>query len=86
MQGPARIAEGLLTDAQRPLGFHEGMTIVAGWDKGFLHEPNGSEKIAQLNARRFWHPFALTLSSKRAKAVLDGSKAYTRASENRFAK
>ncbi len=23
------------------------MTIVAGWDKGFVHEPNGSEKIAQ---------------------------------------
>lgn len=33
--------------SQRPLAFHEGMTIVAGWDKGFVHEPNGSEKITQ---------------------------------------
>ena len=33
--------------SQRPLGFHEGMTIVAGWDKGFLHEPSGSEKITR---------------------------------------
>ena len=32
---------------QRPLAFHEGLTIVAGWDKGFVHEPRGSEKIAQ---------------------------------------
>jgi hypothetical protein len=33
--------------SQRPLGFHEGMTIVAGWDKGFLHEPDGSAKITR---------------------------------------
>jgi uncharacterized membrane protein YgcG len=32
---------------QRPLAFHEGLTIVAGWDKGFVHEPRGSEKVAQ---------------------------------------
>jgi len=32
---------------QRPLAFHQGLTIVAGWDKGFVHEPRGSEKIAQ---------------------------------------
>ena len=32
---------------QRPLAFHEGLTIVAGWDKGFVSEPHGSEKIAQ---------------------------------------
>jgi len=32
---------------QRPLAFHEGLTIVAGWDKGFVSEPRGSEKIAQ---------------------------------------
>jgi Predicted membrane protein (DUF2207) len=31
--------------SQRPLAFHEGITIVAGWDKGFVREPNGSEKI-----------------------------------------
>jgi len=33
--------------SQRPLAFHEGLTIVAGWDKGFVHEPAGSEKVAQ---------------------------------------
>jgi hypothetical protein len=32
---------------QRPLAFHEGFTIVAGWDKGFVHEPRASEKVAQ---------------------------------------
>lgn len=35
---------------QRPLAFHEGLTIVAGWDKGFVHEPSGSEKAAQFLA------------------------------------
>jgi Predicted membrane protein (DUF2207) len=33
--------------AQRPLAFHEGLTVVAGWDKGFVHEAGGSEKIVQ---------------------------------------
>ena len=33
--------------SQRPLALHEGLTIVAGWDKGFVHEPAGSEKVAQ---------------------------------------
>lgn len=32
---------------QRPLALHEGLTIVAGWDKGFVHEPRGAEKAAQ---------------------------------------
>jgi hypothetical protein len=32
---------------QRQLTFHEGLTIVAGWDKGFVREPRGSEKVAQ---------------------------------------
>ncbi len=32
---------------QRPLAFHEGLTVVAGWDKGFVHEPRSSEKITQ---------------------------------------
>jgi hypothetical protein len=31
----------------RPLTFHEGLTIVAGWDKGFVHQPAASEKAAQ---------------------------------------
>ena len=32
---------------QRPLAFHEGLTIVAGWDKGFVTQPKSSEKITQ---------------------------------------
>src|SRR5262249_51214073 len=32
---------------QRPLNFREGLTIVAGWDKGFVHEPQGAEKVEQ---------------------------------------
>ena len=32
---------------QRPLTFHEGLTIVAGWDKGFVQEPRGTDKLAQ---------------------------------------
>jgi len=32
---------------QRPLALHEGLTIVAGWDKGLVHEPRGTEKVAQ---------------------------------------
>ncbi len=33
--------------SQRPLAFHEGLTIIAGWDKGFVREPQGSEKAAE---------------------------------------
>jgi hypothetical protein len=33
--------------AQRPLALHEGLTVVAGWDKGFVHEPGGSDKATQ---------------------------------------
>ena len=28
-----------------PLEFHEGLTVVVGWDKGFVHEPTASQKI-----------------------------------------
>jgi uncharacterized membrane protein len=31
----------------RPLGFHEGLTVVIGWDKGFVKEPGTSELIDQ---------------------------------------
>jgi hypothetical protein len=34
----------------RGLAFHEGLTVVAGWDKGFVHEPQISEKIEQFLA------------------------------------
>ena len=29
----------------RSLEFHEGLTAVVGWDKGFVHEPTASQKI-----------------------------------------
>lgn len=31
----------------RPLAFHEGMTVVVGWDKGAVHEPTWSENLAR---------------------------------------
>ena len=34
----------------RPLGFHEGLTVVVGWDKGFVHEPGTAELINQFLA------------------------------------
>src|SRR3984893_7933683 len=38
---------------QRQLTFHEGLTIVAGWDKGFVREPRGSEKVSQCVERNW---------------------------------
>jgi uncharacterized membrane protein len=34
----------------RPLSFHEGLTIVVGWDKGFVKEPETSDLIGQFLA------------------------------------
>ena len=34
----------------RPLAFHEGLTVVVGWDKGFVKEPGTSELINQFLA------------------------------------
>src|ERR1700686_3137637 len=34
----------------RPLSFHEGLTIVVGWDKGFVKEPGTSDAIEQFLA------------------------------------
>ena len=31
----------------RPLGFHEGLTVVVGWDKGFVKEPGAGDRIGQ---------------------------------------
>ncbi|HYL68203.1 MAG TPA: DUF2207 domain-containing protein [Candidatus Limnocylindria bacterium] len=28
-----------------PLGFHQGLTAVVGWDKGFVHEPGGGARL-----------------------------------------
>jgi hypothetical protein len=32
---------------QRPLGFHEGLTVVVGWDKGFVTPPTTSDLFNQ---------------------------------------
>ncbi len=34
----------------RPLAFHEGLTVVVGWDKGFVKEPGTSDLINQFLA------------------------------------
>jgi hypothetical protein len=34
----------------RPLAFHEGLTVVVGWDKGFVKEPGTSDLVAQFLA------------------------------------
>src|ERR1700693_939684 len=34
----------------RPLSFHEGLTVVVGWDKGFVKEPATSDLIKQFLA------------------------------------
>ncbi len=34
----------------RPLSFHEGLTIVVGWDKGFVNEPGTGDLISQFLA------------------------------------
>jgi uncharacterized membrane protein len=31
----------------QPLAFHEGLTVVVGWDKGFVKEPSASDLIVQ---------------------------------------
>ena len=31
----------------RPLGFHEGLTVVVGWDKGFVKEPGPGDRAMQ---------------------------------------
>ena len=34
----------------RPLAFHEGLTVVVGWDKGFVKEPGTGDLIEQFLA------------------------------------
>jgi uncharacterized membrane protein YgcG len=45
----------------RPLGFHEGLTAVVGWDKGFVREPGAGQK-AWLFLLSNW-PFALPIAA-----------------------
>lgn len=45
----------------RPLGFHEGLTAVVGWDKGFVREPGAGQKL-WLFLLSNW-PFALPIAA-----------------------
>src|ERR1035441_5358908 len=40
-------ANGVNVSMLRPLAFHEGLTVVVGWDKGFVKEPGTSELVNQ---------------------------------------
>jgi hypothetical protein len=42
--------------ANHPLSYREGLTVVAGWDKGFVHPPSTAAKIA-LFLRSNWPLF-----------------------------
>ena len=33
-------------ESNHPLSYREGLTVVAGWDKGFVHPPSAAAKIA----------------------------------------
>jgi uncharacterized membrane protein len=44
---------------QRPLSYHEGLTAVVGWDKGFVRPPSALQKIS-LFLRSNW-PFAFPI-------------------------
>jgi uncharacterized membrane protein len=44
---------------RRGLMFHEGLTLVVGWDKGFVRPPSASEKVWQLIESNW--PFAIPL-------------------------
>jgi uncharacterized membrane protein len=42
--------------ANRRLGFHEGLTAVIGWDKGFVHQPGAAARV-MLFLRSNWPLF-----------------------------
>lgn len=44
----------------RPLGFHEGLTAVVGFDKGFVHPPSAAAKVL-LFLRSNW-PFVIPIA------------------------
>src|SRR6266566_577086 len=45
---------------QRPLAFHEGLTIVAGWDKGFVSEARGRDPRVGAIAVQYEPPAGLS--------------------------
>ena len=34
----------VIIETRHSLGFHQGLTVVVGWDKGFVHEPTAFDK------------------------------------------
>ena len=58
-----------MSSTQRPLAFHEGLTVVAGWDKGFVHEPLRFRKGRAISAKQL----AALHSRWRASAHVCGS-------------
>jgi uncharacterized membrane protein YgcG len=58
----ARDAEVTVSDnsvnvtMQRPLAFHEGLTVVIGWDKGFVRQP-GTAELVELFLASNWPLF-----------------------------
>ncbi|MGA8268918.1 MAG: DUF2207 domain-containing protein, partial [Candidatus Acidiferrales bacterium] len=34
----------VIIETKHSLGFHQGLTVVVGWDKGFVHEPTAFDK------------------------------------------
>jgi uncharacterized membrane protein len=45
----------------RPLGFHEGLTAVVGFDKGFVHPPSAASKIFRFLASNW--PFVIPIGA-----------------------
>ncbi len=53
------VGNGVEVRMRRALAFHEGLTVVVGWDKGFVKEPGAVEK-ATLFLRSNW-PFLIPM-------------------------
>lgn len=52
-------ANGVEIRMQRPLFYHEGLTAVVGWDKGFVHPPSTLTNVARF-LRSNW-PFVIPI-------------------------
>ena len=51
------LGSNVTVQTTRPLAYREGLTLVVGWDKGFVHEPTQYDLIAQF-MRSNWPLFA----------------------------
>ncbi|HUF51476.1 MAG TPA: DUF2207 domain-containing protein [Longimicrobiales bacterium] len=45
-----QVGNGVYFRSARPLGFHEGMTVVVGWNPGVVHRPTAVEQARMLFA------------------------------------